>query len=87
MIPALAKDQNGNVLPISPGVVALAEDYDATISSSTSFNVATGASLNEVVKISTIEVTAIDKPIFLKWGGTGQLPSPSQFYWLWCTIG
>lgn len=63
MVPTLAKDQNGDVFQLAaPGVVAIAEDYDATISASTSFAVATGATF--------IEISAITKGIFLKWGGT-----------------
>lgn len=42
--------------------VALEETYDTTISSSTSLT------LNAATKV--IEVSAIDKGIFLKWGGT-----------------
>lgn len=43
-----------------PAIVALEETYDATISGSTEIT------LNASTKM--IEVTAIDKPIFMKWG-------------------
>ena len=45
-----------------PPKVALEETYDATISSSTSITLNTSATM--------IAVTAIDKAIFMKWGGT-----------------
>lgn len=49
-------------VPSAPKGVALEETYDATISSSTSITLNTSATF--------IEVSAIDKGIFLKWGGT-----------------
>lgn len=61
LIPPLPRDVNQNVaVTLPPGVVALDETYDATISASTEIvlNVAT----------TVIEVTAIDKAIFMKWG-------------------
>ena len=45
-----------------PGVVALDETYDATISTSTVLTLNTATTL--------IEVTAIGASIFYKWGGT-----------------
>ncbi len=45
-----------------PRAVALEETYDATVSGSTQIV------LN--VKTTLLEVTAIDKAIFYKWGGT-----------------
>lgn len=56
------KDANGEVIGDMPSAVALDETYDATISSSTALT------LNASTTI--IEVTAIDKAIFYKWGGT-----------------
>lgn len=44
-----------------PPKVALEETYDATISASTAITLNTAATM--------IAVTAIDKPIFMKWGG------------------
>lgn len=49
----------------------LEETYDATISSSTSITLATGA--------STIEVTAIDKGVFMKWGATASSSDFDEF--------
>lgn len=57
-----AKDANRNIVGDVPGCVALEETYDATISSSTALT------LNAATTI--IEVTAIDKAICYKWGGT-----------------
>lgn len=54
-------DDNRNLVLSVPAQVALVETYDATVSASTS------VALNAAAKI--IEVTAIDKPIFYKWGG------------------
>lgn len=57
------RDAGGNAMISSlPAAVALEETYDATVSSSTALtlNVAT----------TLLEITAIDKPIFYKWGGT-----------------
>lgn len=58
----LFKDDNGNVLETLPANVALEETYDATISSSTTLT------LNVATRL--LEITAIDKAIFYKWGGT-----------------
>lgn len=49
----------------------LATTYDATISSSTLLTLNTST--------STIEVSAIDKGIFLKWGGTASSSSYDEF--------
>lgn len=49
----------------------LGKTYDATISSSTSVSLATGA--------STIQVSAIDKGIFMKWGGTASNSDFDEF--------
>ena len=57
---ALPLDGEGNPVQITPPVVALEETYDTTISSSTEITLNTGATF--------IEVSAIDKGIFLKWG-------------------
>ena len=58
----LFKDDNGNVLETIPASVALEETYDATISGSTTLT------LNAATKL--LEITAIDKAIFYKWGAT-----------------
>jgi len=55
-------DANRNAVQVVPAVVALEETYDATISSSTEIT------LN--ASTTFIEVTAIDKGIFMKWGTT-----------------
>lgn len=60
--PAQAKDANGNVLVGLPSVVALEETYDATVSASTAITLNASTTL--------LEITAIDKPIFYKWGAT-----------------
>lgn len=60
-IPAFARDANRVVVGDLPASVALDETYDATISTSTALT------LNASTTI--IEVTAIDKAIFYKWGG------------------
>ena len=56
------RDDNGIVVTPVPKQVALAVTYDATISSSTAVTLNAGTTL--------IEITAIDKAIFYKWGGT-----------------
>ena len=48
--------------PAFPPKIALEETYDATISASTAITLNTSTTM--------IAVTAIDKPIFMKWGGT-----------------
>lgn len=45
--------------------------YDATISTSTTITLTTGA--------STIEVSAIDKGVFMKWGATASASSFDEF--------
>lgn len=56
------KDDNNVPLLGLPKNVALAVTYDATISASTALT------LNAATKL--IEITAIDKAIFYKWGAT-----------------
>jgi len=61
----IGTDDNRNTLSsvsCAPSETTLEETYDATISSSTT------VTLNSATKF--IEVSAIDKGIFLKWGGT-----------------
>lgn len=58
----LDKDDNGNVLNALPNKVAIAITYDATVSSSTTLTLNAATSL--------LEITAIDKAIFYKWGAT-----------------
>lgn len=58
-------------MPFTPDVVALEETYDATISASTAIT------LNAATKM--IEVSAIDKGIFLKWGGTASSSDFDEF--------
>lgn len=55
-------DDNRNPVGAVPSSTALEETYDATISASTTLT------LNAATKL--LEITAIDKPIFYKWGGT-----------------
>ena len=62
MIQPLPKDVNGNPVQLAPAVVALEETYDATISATTEITLNAATTL--------IEVTAIDKAIFMKWGTT-----------------
>lgn len=60
-IPSLPIDANRNVAhDLPPAKVALDETYDATISSTTEITLNAATTL--------IEVTAIDKAIFMKWG-------------------
>jgi hypothetical protein len=56
------KDDNGQVVNALPKQSALAKTYDATISASTS------VTLNAATTL--LEITAIDKAIFYKWGAT-----------------
>ena len=56
------KDDNGGILKTVPKQVALEETYDATISASTALTLNASTTL--------LEVTAIDKAIFYKWGAT-----------------
>lgn len=55
----------------NPAAPTLKETYDATISSSTAVTFATGATY--------IEVSAIDKGIFMKWGGTASSSDFDEF--------
>lgn len=67
--------RDGNNVPMPPAVaipvVALEETYDATISTSTA------VTLN--ASTTMIEVTAIDKGIFMKWGGTASSSDFDEF--------
>jgi len=57
------KDANGEAMNETvPANVALEETYDATISSSTALTLNAATTL--------LEITAIDKAIFYKWGAT-----------------
>jgi hypothetical protein len=58
--PIMPQSDEGEMIPLAPDHVALEETYDATISASTEITLQTTTKL--------IEVTAIDKPIFMKWG-------------------
>lgn len=70
--PQLPRDDNQVPLPNSvPSVVALEETYDAIISTSTSITLNTATTL--------IEVTAIDKGIFLKWGAAAASTDFDEF--------
>jgi len=71
LLPAMPRDVNGGVLQITPAVVALEETYDATISTSTSITLNTNTTF--------IEVSAIDKGIFMKWGGTASSTDFDEF--------
>lgn len=67
----LPTDRAGVPLPLTPAVVALEETYDATISSSTEIALNT--------KTTIIEVSAIDKGIFMKWGGAASSSDFDEF--------
>lgn len=56
---------------VPPAVVALAVTYDTTVSSSTAIALNTATSL--------IEVTALTKGIFMKWGATVSSTSFDEF--------
>ena len=56
---------------INPKAPTLEETYDATVSSSTSITLNTST--------TTIEVSAIDKGIFLKWGATASSSDFDEF--------
>ena len=60
LLPPLARDVNSQIYQLPPRVVALEETYDATVSASTEITLNAATTL--------IEVTAIDKAIFMKWG-------------------
>lgn len=61
-MPGYSRDDNGVPIETVMGGAPLEETYDATISASTA------VTLNTATKV--IEVTAIDKGVFLKWGAT-----------------
>ena len=57
------RDAGGNaMIDTVPAAVTLKETYDATVSGSTAITLQTATTL--------LEVTAIDKAILYKWGGT-----------------
>jgi len=58
-------------IPNISNAVAIEETYDATISSSTSITLNTAT--------SRIEVSAVDKGIFLKWGATASSSDFDEF--------
>ncbi len=58
----MQKSQIQRFLEITPSVIAIDETYDGTISSSTELTLDSATTL--------IEVSAIDKTIMMKWGGT-----------------
>ncbi len=65
MISRAALPRDGNQVPIQgtpPAIAALEETYDASVSASTE------VTLNAATTM--VEVTAIDKGLFLKWGTT-----------------
>lgn len=68
---SLPRDSNMQAMQLTPSVVALASTYDATISSSTTIT------LNAAT--SYLEVTALLKGIFMKWGGTASSSSFDEF--------
>lgn len=70
---AFAKDANqvDLVVPATIPTVALDETYDATISASTELILNTATTL--------IEVSAIDKGIFMKWGATASSTDFDEF--------
>lgn len=67
----LPRDAGGIPLPLTASKLALAITYDATISASTT------VTLNAATRI--IEVTAIDKGIFMKWGATASSSAFDEF--------
>lgn len=64
-------DGNSRTVNITPTGVPLATTYDATISSSTAIT------LN--ASTTYIEVSAVDKGIFMKWGATAASNSFDEF--------
>jgi len=64
-------DSNSRTVNIAPTGVPLATTYDATISSSTAITLNTSTTY--------IEVTAIDKGIFMKWGAAAASNSFDEF--------
>jgi len=74
MIKQLPRDENNVALGVpasTPTVVALDETYDATISASTSITLNTATTY--------LEVTALDKGVFMKWGGTASSSDFDEF--------
>lgn len=63
-IPSLPREAGSYAVvhDLPPAKVAIEETYDATVSASTEITLAANTTL--------IEVTAIDKAIFMKWGTT-----------------
>ena len=59
---SLPKDGNFVSVDLTPAAVALEETYDATVSASTEITLNTATTY--------IEVAAIDKAVFMKWGTT-----------------
>lgn len=55
----------------NPKAPTLEETYDATISASTSLTITSG--------VTSIEVSAIDKGIFMKWGATASSTDFDEF--------
>lgn len=68
---ALPTDANAKVFQLTPNVEALVATYDASISS------ATDITLNAAT--SYIEITAIDKGIFMKYGATASSSDFDEF--------
>lgn len=68
---SLPTDANDKPMQLTPSVTALAVTYNATISSSTTvaLNVAT----------TYVEVTALSKGIFMKWGDVASSTSFDEF--------
>jgi hypothetical protein len=65
-------DANNRVInEAPPAVVALEETYYATVSSSTAITLNTATTY--------LEVSAIDKGIFMKWGGTASSSDFDEF--------
>ncbi len=74
MIKQIPRDENNVALQVpasAPTVVALEETYDATVNASTSITLNTATTY--------LEVTAIDKGIFMKWGATATSSDFDEF--------
>ena len=67
----LPVDDNFKVIQTTPATAALSATYDSSISSSTQLV------LN--ANTSYLEITAIDKGIFMKWGGTASSSSFDEY--------
>lgn len=67
----LPRDANHVALQITPAVVALEETYDTSVDTSTLLTLNYSTSL--------IEVSAIDKGIFMKWGETASSSDFDEF--------